>query len=52
MHDEYATVGRIIPVSGPAIGKDGRRGGVGVGSKAVTSEVSGLGGEVVSDPLG
>lgn len=52
LHDENATVGRIIPVGGPAIGKDGRRGGVGVGSEAVTSEVSGLGGEVVSDPLG
>ena len=52
LDDEDATVGRVIPVGGPAIGKDGRRGGVGVGSEAVTSEVSGLGSKVVSDPLG
>ncbi len=52
LDDEDATVGRIIPVGGPAIGEDGRRGGVGVGSEAVTSAVSGLGSKVVSDPLG
>jgi hypothetical protein len=52
LDDEDATGRRIIPVGGPAIGKDGCRGGVGVGSEAVTSAVSGLRSKVVSDPLG
>ena len=51
LHDENATVGRIIPVGGPAIGEDGGRGGVGISFQAVASEVSGLGSKVVSDPL-
>jgi len=52
LDDKDATVGRIIPVGGPAIGEDGGRGGVGIGFQAVASEVSGLWSEVVSDPLG
>ena len=51
LHDEDATGRRIVPVGRPAIGRDGRRGGVGVGSEAVTSAVSGLRSKVVSDPL-
>lgn len=52
LHEKNATVGRIIPVGGPAIGENGGRGGVGIGTETVASAVSGLGSKVVSDPLG
>jgi len=52
LHDENASVGKIIPVVGPAIGENGGRGGVGVSSEAVASAVSGIWTKIVSDPLG
>lgn len=51
LHDENATVGKVIPVGGPAIGEDGGRSGVGVGSEAVASAVSGIWIKIVSNPL-
>ena len=52
LHNENAAVGKVIPVGGPAIGEDGGRGGVGVGSKAVASAISGIWTKIVSNPLG
>ena len=51
LHDENATVGKVIPVGGPAIGENGGRGGVGVSSEAVASAVSGIWTKIVSNPL-
>lgn len=52
MHEKNATVGKVIPVGGPAIGENGGRSGVAVGREAVASAVSGIWTEIVSDPLG
>ena len=52
LHDENATVAKVVPIGGPAIGEDGGRSGVGVSSEAVASAVSGIWTKIVSDPLG